>query len=148
MDSMLSVVMVRRSIPEEGPVEPATTVLPPIAVVIVLRLAALEMGAPSMMMEVPWAWPPRIDRVFVPWRSGLKVSLVMSAPGSRAITSIRELACMCSIAVRLILEAVAAPALDTSAVTVTWSRWKSATFILKSIWRLEAPMLTLMETVS
>ena len=146
--STLSVVMVLRSIPVEGLCPPEPGLAPPIAADIVCMLAALEIGAPSMMMEVPIALAPRIDKVLTPWRSGLNVLDVMSAPGSRAITSASELAWMCSIAVLLIFEAVAAPALETSAVTVTSSRRKSAILSLKSYTSFAAVIVTLMFKVS
>ena len=64
--STLSVVIVLRSIPEDGvwPVPPGFA--PPIAADIVCKLAALEIGAPSTMMEVPIALAPRTDRVLIP----------------------------------------------------------------------------------
>ena len=84
--------MVLRSIPEEGVCPPPPGVAPPIAALIVCMLAAFEIGAPSTIIAVPIAAPPLTERVLTPWRSGLNVLEVMSAPGSNIITSANELA--------------------------------------------------------
>ena len=137
---MLSVEMVRTSIPEFG-TEPDSKValpamvlaFPVIAAVIPSMLALLDIGDPSMMIAVPRLF---MDEATAVLRLRLwavaRFGLLRPDPGRSCITSFSELVRAWSIACREIIEAVASPALLLSATMLTCSRRKLLTSIVKS----------------
>ena len=98
---------------------------PPNAEVMFCMLELFDSGVPSMMTAVPRLEPPRMEKVDACARVRLSVDCTVE-PGRRFITSDSEVDCMWSMAVRDMVDEVAAPALPASAVTTTSSTRKLA----------------------
>ena len=104
----------------------------------VWRLELLESGAPSTMMAVPRLFMLTAELLALPPTrmvracALLSVGLCADTPGSRVITSLRELVDMWSMAWREIMDEVEAPASLRVAVTTTSSMWKDMSSMAKS----------------
>ena len=129
-DSTLSVESDLTSTPDVDSPPPVGFSDDPLMVALrVWRLALFESGAPSMYMAVPRAlFGPVMERTVMLWAED-RFGLDISTPGSRAITSFRELVWRWSMAWREMFEAVLLPALFCVAVTTTCSSLKDTGFM-------------------